>query len=104
VQNCAQAVQTIARLIPRGGLSMLLLERTVDCIVRELFLPDQDGDGYFAAMRGPRLRNNAPYVRWGQAPMMLALTHAWNVQRGGKGYLERERLGARRRVSSPGSR
>lgn len=104
VQNCAQAIQTIARLLPRGGLSTPLLERMVDCVVRELFLPEGDGVGYFAAMRGRRLRNNTPYVRWGQAPMMLALTHAWNVQRGGRGYLDRERLGARPRVPAPGSR
>jgi hypothetical protein len=103
VQNCAQAIQTIARLLPRGGLTTQLLERTVDCVVRELFLPNDEGGGYFAAMRARRLRNNTPYVRWGQAPMMLALTHAWNVQRGGRGYLERQRLGARPRVSAPGS-
>jgi hypothetical protein len=103
VQNCAQAIQTIARLVPRGGLSTALLERTVDCVVRELFLPDGEGGGYFAARRRFPLTNKTPYVRWGQAPMMLALTHAWNVQRGGRRYLERERLGAHPRVSAPGS-
>lgn len=94
VQNCAQAIQTIARLLPRGGLSTALLERAVDCVGRELFIPDNQGGGYFAALRRPHLTNKTPYVRWGEAPMVLALTHAWNAQRGRRSYFERERLGA----------
>ncbi|MEJ7810903.1 MAG: hypothetical protein WKG32_10885 [Gemmatimonadaceae bacterium] len=86
VQNCAQAIQTIARLAPRGDVSLGLLERTVTAVVRELFLPDEQGGGYFAATRRPWIVNRTPYVRWGQAPMALALTHAWNAERGGTGY------------------
>jgi hypothetical protein len=101
VQNCAQAIQTIARLLPRGGLNRSLLERTVDCVVRELFIPSHLGGGYFASVRGRHFTTKTPYVRWGQAPMMLALTHAWNAQRGGRAYLERERVGAQPRMSAP---
>ena len=86
VQNCAQAIQTIARLQPLGGLDMPLLRRAVSCAVRELFLPDAEGGGYFAATRRRLFVNHTPYVRWGQAPMALALTLAWNAQHGGDGY------------------
>jgi hypothetical protein len=87
VQNCAQAIQTIARLRPHGGLDMRLLQRVVACAVRELFLADEEGGGYFAATRRRWFLNRTPYVRWGQAPMALALTFAWSAQRGGYSYL-----------------
>jgi hypothetical protein len=88
VQNCAQAIQTIARLQGEGGLNLVLLQRAVTCAVRELFLADpQASVGYFAATRRRWLVNRTPYVRWGQAPMALALTFAWAVQRGVGGYL-----------------
>jgi hypothetical protein len=82
VQNCAQAIQTIARLQPLGGLDVVLLQRSVSCAVRELFLADANGAGYFAATRRRWFVNRTAYVRWGQAPMALALTFAWTALRG----------------------
>jgi hypothetical protein len=86
VQNCAQAIQTIARLQPYGGLDLVLLQRAVTCAVRELFVADAAGGGYFAATRRRWFVNRTPYVRWGQAPMALALTFAWRAERGDDEY------------------
>jgi hypothetical protein len=89
VQNCAQAIQTLARLIPEAGTSQRF-ERTLECVIRQLFLPIEGGCGYFVARRNRFFVNKTPYVRWGQAPMVLALTHAWNATRGGQGYFGAE--------------
>ena len=87
VQNSAQAIQTIARLQPQGGFDLALLKRAVACAVRDLFLGDGSAEGgYFAATRRRWFVNRTAYVRWGQAPMALALTFAWSAQRGGAGY------------------
>ena len=87
VQNCAQGIQTIARLQPLAGLDVTLLHRVIATVVRNIFVDGGEGrEGYFAAMRGRYFVNRTPYVRWGQAPMVLALTFAWTALRGGRCY------------------
>ena len=76
VQNCAQAIQTLSRLawIDPGALEHA--ERVTQAVVHQLWIPvAQAGidQGWFAAWRGPRGVNRVPLVRWGQAPMVLAL-------------------------------
>ena len=100
VQNCAQAIQTIARLQPTGGLDRAFLRRTVICVVEQLFLRDPTGHGgYFAATRRRWFTNRTPYVRWGLAPMVLALTFAWNAERGNPAYLPAHQRGTGTRLS-----
>jgi hypothetical protein len=88
VQNCAQGIQTIARLQRWSGFEPKLLRQVVERVVSALFLVDATGHaGFFAATRGRHFVNRTPYVRWGQAPMLLALTFAWVAERGAAGYM-----------------
>lgn len=79
IQNCAQALQTTARLLPLFDSDIDLLGRMIDCVVRQLFVDDCGEAGYFAASRTRWFKNKTPYVRWGQSPMVLALTHVRNA-------------------------
>lgn len=76
VQNCAQAIQTLSRLAWIDPDALEQAERVAQAVVRQLWIPaPQPGieRGWFAAWRGPRGLNRVPLVRWGQAPMVLAL-------------------------------
>jgi polysaccharide biosynthesis protein VpsJ len=86
VQNCAQAIQTVARLLPHfdGGIDLLL--RILRTVKAALFVRQDPSTGYFMASRTRWSVNKTAYVRWGQAPMVLALTHACNALRGRNTY------------------
>jgi hypothetical protein len=84
VQNCAQAIQTLAQL---GRLDPHFLPRacqTADLVIQKLFRWSRQGpepEGYFLLARGRWFANRLPAVRWGQAPMLLALTHLQDAAR-----------------------
>jgi polysaccharide biosynthesis protein VpsJ len=80
VQNCAQAIQTTARLLPLFSDHQYILTKMINSVVNELYIGNHLNSGYFAANRTRLFLNKTAYVRWGQAPMVLALTHAWSVQ------------------------
>src|SRR5262249_8605759 len=76
VQNCAQAIQTLARLALLDARQIEQAERVAAAVVRELWTWTRAAEpraGYFAAARGRFVTNRIPLVRWGQAPMVLAL-------------------------------
>ena len=77
VQNCAQAIQTLAVLAgkDRGGVEMA--RRVATAVIASLFRTTRRGEdeaGYFVMSRGRWLTNPLPAVRWGLAPMLRALT------------------------------
>jgi hypothetical protein len=83
VQNCAQAIQTLARLAWLDAEHTVRAERTASVVIERLFRwtrPDEAG--YFVASRGRWLTNRVPFVRWGQAPMLLALDQLLAMRRG----------------------
>jgi hypothetical protein len=50
--------------------------------VRALFRESASDAGYFMLSRGRLLVNRLPAVRWGQAPMLLALLSTQAAERG----------------------
>jgi len=78
VQNCAQAVQTLAKLSLWQPDIMARAQAVTEAVTRALFVftrRDVDEAGYFLMSRGRWVTNRVSAVRWGQAPMLLALTH-----------------------------
>ena len=76
VQNCAQAIQTLSRLAWIDPSALEHAERVTQAVCRQLWIPAPSGGserGWFAAWRGKLAVNRVPLVRWGQAPMVLAL-------------------------------
>jgi len=72
-QNCAQAIQTIARLKLIAGFPLnSMLKEVIDGVIRNLW----DNKGYFYYKRGPFIINKQYYIRWSQTPMILALLYA----------------------------
>jgi hypothetical protein len=83
VQNCAQAIQTLARLGWLDAEHAARADRTAAIVIERLFRWTRDGAaGYFVASRGRWLTNRVPFVRWGQAPMLLALDQLLATRRG----------------------
>lgn len=85
VQNCAQAIQTLSRLawIDPGALEHA--EQVTQAVLQQLWVPAPGAGGergWFAAWRGRRGVNRVPLVRWGQAPMVLALDSLRAARRG----------------------
>ncbi len=77
VQNCAQAIQTLSRLAWYDPAQLARARAVTGAVTRALFRFTRTGDdeaGYFIMSRGRWLRNTLPAVRWGEAPMLLALT------------------------------
>jgi len=78
VQNCAQAIQTLARLAPFVPEARARAPRVATRVIEQLFRITCHAprtEGYFMMSRGRRLTNRLPAIRWGQAPMLLALAH-----------------------------
>jgi hypothetical protein len=83
VQNAAQAIQTLARLAWLDTAHRDAAERTAQAVIAQLFHFTVAGErGYFIASRGRVFANRVPFVRWGQAPMLLALDQLLAVRRG----------------------
>jgi hypothetical protein len=76
IQNCAQAVQLMARWTLHDGLRHWPLARNVfDATCRELLVLDGSGAAArarFRMQRGRWFTNELPAIRWGLAPMLLA--------------------------------
>ena len=73
VQNAAQAIQTLSRLATFDPAQREPAERTAAKVIATLFRFTAPDRGYFIASRGRWFTNRVPFVRWGQAPMLLAL-------------------------------
>ena len=78
VQNCAQAIQTLALLCWWDAKELERAQAVTQAVTGLLFRFTRQGSeeaGYFLLSRGRFVTNPLPAVRWGQAPMLLALTH-----------------------------
>jgi len=85
VQNCAQAIQTLARLAWLDARYLERADRVAAAVVRELWIWTRAAEpraGYFAASRGRHVTNRIALVRWGQAPMLLALESLFAARAG----------------------
>jgi len=85
VQNCAQAIQTLAKLCWLDPALRTRAEETAQVVAARLYRRVRAGDrpaGYFITSRGRWFHNAVPMVRWGEAPMLLALTYLMAAQRG----------------------
>ena len=72
-QNCAQAIQTLARLQAIAGFSLEdLLTGVVANILDDLW----DEHGYFYYKKEKTFTDRQCYFRWSQTPMILALLYA----------------------------
>jgi len=85
VQNCAQAIQTLAKLCWLDRDILTRAEGVTQAVVASLYHRVRSGErpaGYFLTSRGRWFRNALPMVRWGEAPMLLALTYLLAARRG----------------------
>ncbi len=72
-QNCAQAIQTLARLKMLVGYNTIgSLSKVVESVVDLLY----DKTGYFYYKKTRLITNKQFYMRWSQTPMILALLYA----------------------------
>jgi hypothetical protein len=85
VQNCAQAIQTLTKLSNLDAAHLERAERVARAVVARLYRRTRNGPeamGYFIASRGRWTSNRLPYVRWGEAPMLRAITTLLAARRG----------------------
>jgi len=85
VQNCAQAIQTLAKLCWLDRAFLTRAEDVTQAVVDSLYRRVRSGErpaGYFLTSRGRWFRNALPMVRWGEAPMLLALTYLLAARHG----------------------
>lgn len=85
VQNCAQAIQTLARLCWRDPQGLSFLHAVTRSVTAALFRFVREGPeprGYFILSRGRWLRNRLPAIRWGQAPMLVAFESLFVAEKG----------------------
>jgi hypothetical protein len=85
VQNCAQAIQTLSKLVWLDAARLPFAERVASVVIDALYRETHSGaapEGYFIISRGRWTTNALPAVRWGQAPMLLALTYLQAARRG----------------------
>jgi hypothetical protein len=85
VQNCAQAIQTLAKLSALEGEHLQRAERVARAVVARLYRRTRNGPeamGFFIASRGRWTSNRLPYVRWGEAPMLRAHATLLAARRG----------------------
>ena len=78
VQNGAQPIQTLARLAPFVPEARARAPRVAARVIEQLFRVTLDvprTEGYFVMSRGRYFTNRLAAIRWGQAPMLLALAH-----------------------------
>ena len=78
VQNCAQAIQTLAKLCWLDREILMRAEGVTKSVVASLYHRVRSGErpaGYFLTSRGRWFRNALPMVRWDEAPMLLALIY-----------------------------
>lgn len=77
-QNCAQAIQLLAKLGQRDPVQLQLARNAYRETARSLLVWRHSGEAahaYFRMQRGRWLRNDLAAIRWGVAPMLLALMH-----------------------------
>ncbi len=77
-QNCAQAIQLLARMAQRDAAWGTWARRAYAQSARALLVWRGSGDGaraYFRMQRGRWMSNDLPAIRWSVAPMLLALAH-----------------------------
>jgi hypothetical protein len=77
-QNCAQAIQLLAKLAQRDPDHLALARRAYEQTARSLLVWCHSGEAvhaYVRMQRGRWLRNDLAAIRWGVAPMLLALAH-----------------------------
>lgn len=77
VQNCAQAIHTLSNLCWADPAAFPRARAVALAVTQALFRTTRSGPdaaGYFVLSRGRWFTNRLAAVRWGQAPMLLALT------------------------------
>lgn len=70
IHSAAQAIITLAKLSDLDNRAELLAQKVLHWTVTNMM----DPDGYFYYRKGRILTNKLPYIRWGQAWMMKALS------------------------------
>lgn len=78
VQNCAEAVQLLSKLGARDGSMLQRARRAYEETARHLLVWRSSGStthAWFRMQRGRYVRNDLATIRWGAAPMRLALAH-----------------------------
>jgi hypothetical protein len=72
-QNCAQAIQTISKLIMNHKFDyFILLENIIDNVIKHLY----NSNGYFYYKKEKYFTNKNIFFRWSISPMLLALLFA----------------------------
>ncbi|MPN39540.1 hypothetical protein SDC9_187068 [bioreactor metagenome] len=78
-QNCAQAIQTLAKIsdyLDNSNEVKQLLEKAIEQTILFLYKKEQ---GEFRYKKSRLFNYNQVYFRWSQAPMILALLNAKNT-------------------------
>ncbi|MBN2012313.1 hypothetical protein JW960_23490 [candidate division KSB1 bacterium] len=83
-QNFAQAIQTLAKLSVYDNDFLTYANKAYEWSIQYLFR-DLGDIGYFIAARNKLLKNQNYYLRWSQAPMILAMKY---LQLANSGKLE----------------
>ncbi len=77
-QNCAQAIQLLAKLGIDDEVRYVLARRAYEESARRLLVwrrSTEPPSAFFRLQRGRLLQNDLAAIRWGIAPMFLALAH-----------------------------
>ncbi|MFQ5599020.1 MAG: hypothetical protein ACE5G2_00545 [Candidatus Krumholzibacteriia bacterium] len=85
VQNCAQAVQLLSKLALSDRSWLPWAEHALASSAQHLLIwsgPRDAPRARFRLQRGRWFRNDLPAIRWGQAPMLLALAWLHAAQHG----------------------
>jgi hypothetical protein len=80
-QNCAQCIQTLAKLILYDNQDLeKKLNDTISVVNKNLY----DKKGYFYHKKGKYITNKNYYARWSQTPMVLSFLFSLNAQKNEK--------------------
>ena len=80
IHNQAQGIITFSRLSEYDSAFLDFAKTIADWTIERM----QEPSGYFAYQKWPRFTNRIPYMRWGQAWMMLALSTLLMVMKSDK--------------------
>jgi hypothetical protein len=72
IQSCAQAIITIAEVLPAGEYRSAWLQRVLEWTITNMY---NEKNGYFFYRIYKDRIDKTPYLRWGQAWMLRAMTY-----------------------------